>query len=187
MRRGNQRGTWGALALAFVLALAVPALAGCGNEEETSAHEEGIPIKLGELEFNVQETRYLNPAQPDDSEYLAGQALPPPPDKVYLGVFLTIHNAGDDPVRLPTYEETSVVDTTDVAYQAIPSDTPFSAPLGTELGPGDNVPAEDTAAQTGPVQGALAIFFVDLTVDANRPLTLEIDYQGETGEVTLDI
>jgi hypothetical protein len=187
MRRGNQRGIWGALALAFVLALASSALAGCGNEEETSAHEEGIPIKLGELEFNVQETRYLNPAQPDDSEYLAGQALPPPPEKVYLGVFLTIHNDGDDPVRLPTHEETTVVDTTDAAYQAIPSDTPFAAPLGTELGPGEDVPAEDTAAQTGPVQGALAIFFVDLTVDANRPLTLEIEYQGETGEVTLDI
>jgi hypothetical protein len=183
MRRGNK----GALALAFVLALALSGLAGCGSEEETSAHEEGIPIKLGELEFNVQETRFLNPAQPDDSDYLAGQELPPPPGKVYLGIFLTIHNDGDHPVRLPTYEETSVVDTTGAAYQADPSTTPFAAPLGAQLAGGGDIPSADSPAQSGPVQGALVIFLVDLTVDANRPLRLEIDYEGETGEITLDI
>jgi hypothetical protein len=183
MRRGNK----GALALAFVLALALSVLGGCGSEEETSAHEEGIPIKLGALEINVQETRYLNPSQPDDSDYLAGQELPPPPGKVYLGVFLTIHNDGDDAVRLPTHEETTVVDTSGATYQAVPSNTPFAAPLGAQLDGGGDIPAADSPAQSGPVQGALVTFFVDLAVDANRPLKLEIDYEGETGEVTLDI
>lgn len=183
MRPGNK----GALALASVLALALSGVAGCGSEEETTAHEEGLPIKLGELEFNVQETRYLNPSQPDDSEYLAGQQLPPPPGQVYLGVFLTMHNEGDQPVRLPTYEETKVVDTTGAAYQAIPSSSPFAAPLGAELAGGGEVPASDSAAQSGPVQGAIVIFLVDLSVDGNRPLKLEIDYEGETGEVTVDI
>jgi hypothetical protein len=113
--------------------------------------------------------------------------VPPEPSKVYLGVFLTIHNEGDHPVPLPTYEETSVVDTTGAAYQAIPSSTPFAAPLGTELAGGEDIPREDTAAQSGPVQGALVIFLVDQTVDENRPLKLEIEYEGETGEIVLDI
>jgi len=180
-------GYKGALALAFVLALALAGVAGCGGEDLGHEADEGVPIKLGELEISVQETRYLNPTQPDDSEYLAGQKVPPAPSQVYLGVFLTIHNAGDEAVPLPTYEETSVVDTTGAAFQAIPSDTPFAAPLGTELDGGGDIPREDTAAQTGPVQGALVIFLVDQAVDESRPLKLEIEYEGETGEIVLDI
>jgi hypothetical protein len=183
MRPGYPR----ALALAFVLALALLGVAGCGGSDLGHEADEGVPIKLGELEIAVQETRYLNTTQRDDSEYLAGQKLPPAPSQVYLGVFLTIHNAGDEPVRLPTYEETSVVDTTGAAYQAIPSDTPFAAPLGAELAGGGDIPREDTAAQTGPVQGSLVIFLIDQVADENRPLKLEIDYEGETGEIVLDL
>jgi hypothetical protein len=184
MRRGNK----GALALAFVLALTLALLGvtGCGEDLSEEA-EEGVPIKLGELEINVQETRFLNPAQPDDSEYLAGQQLPPPRTQSYLGVFLTIHNDGDETVKLPTYTETSVVDTTGAAYQAIPSNTPFAAPLGTDLAGGAEIPAPDSAAASGPVQGGIVLFLVDEGVTENRPLELEIEYEGETGVITLDI
>ena len=180
MRRGNK----GALALAVALALL--GVAGCGEDLSKEA-EEGVPIKLGDLEFNVQETRFLNPSQPDDSEYLSGQTLQPPPGESYLGVFLTIHNAGDDTVKLPTYAETSIVDTTGAAYEAIPSSTDFAAPLGTELGGGEDVPAPDTAAANGPTQGAIVLFLVDTGINENRPLELEIEYEGETGAITLDI
>lgn len=182
MRPGGK----GALALAFVLALTLAGVAGCGEELGKEAVE-GEPIKLGDLELIVQETRYLNPTQPDDSEYLAGQNVPPPAGKVYLGVFLTIHNDSDQAVELPTYGETSVTDTTGASYDALPSNTPFAAPLGTELGPDVDIPREDTAAQSGPVQGSLLIFLVDQAADENRPLKLEVDYRGETGEITLDI
>jgi hypothetical protein len=185
MRRGNK----GALASALVLALALTALAavGCGGEDLGKEAEEGVPIKLGDLEINVQETRFLNPSQPDDREYLEGQQVPPPPAKSYLGIFLTIHNDGDHAVRLPTDEETSVVDTTGAAYQAIPSHTPFAAPLGADLAGGEEIPAPDTAAASGPVQGAIVIFFVDRGITENLPLELEIDYEGETGAISLDI
>jgi hypothetical protein len=182
MRRGNK----GALALVFVFAFAVLGVAGCGEDLGKEA-EEGVPIKLGDLQFNVQETRFLNPAQPDDSEYLAGQEVPLPPSKAYLGVFLTIHNDADQTVKLPTHAETSIVDTTGAAYQAIPSSTPFAAPLGTDLEGGGDIPDPDTAASSGPVQGSLIIFLLDQGVTENRPLKLEIDYEGETGEITLDI
>src|SRR5215213_11732194 len=117
-------GPKGALALMLVLALV--GVAGCGNDLGEEA-DEGVPIRLGDLNFNVQETRFLNPAQADDQEYLAGQQLPTPAGKSYLGVFLEIKNEGDDPVRLPNDAGMSVLDTTGAADEAIPSDTDFSA------------------------------------------------------------
>ena len=179
-------GYKGALALVFVLALALVGVAGCGSDEGKEA-DEGIPIKLGDLEINVQETRFLNPSQPDDSEYLEGQQLPTPAGKSYLGVFLTMENHGDGPTGLPTNGQVSITDTTGAAYESIPSHTPFAAPLGTELAAGADIPAPGTAAANGPAQGALVIFLLDEGVSENRPLKLEIEHEGETGEITLDI
>ena len=48
-------------------------------------------------------------------------------------------------------------------------------------------PAPGTAAANGPAQGALVIFLLDEGVSENRPLKLEIEHEGETGEITLDI
>ena len=180
-------GHTGALALAFVLALALLGVAGCGGSDVTEKAAEGIPIKLGDLEVTVQETRFLNPAQPDDSEYLAGQQLPTPAGKDYLGVFLTIHNEGDTAVTLPSDAEVTVTDTTGATYEALPSHTDFSAPLGSELAGGADVPRPDTAGANGPTQAALVIFLVDQAVSANRPLKLKVQFEGETGEITLDI
>jgi Domain of unknown function (DUF4352) len=182
MRPGHK----GALAAVLLLALAILGLAGCGNDLSEEA-DEGVPIKLGDLEFTVQETRFLNPSQSDDKQYLEGQQLPTPAGKSYLGVFLTIKNTGDNPVRVPTNAEMSIVDTTGVAYQSIPSHTDFAAPLGSTLASGADIPAPGTAAANGPTQGALILFLVDQGVSENRPLKLEIDSQGETGEITLDI
>jgi hypothetical protein len=184
MRPGYQR----ALAPVFVLvlALALMGVAGCGSDDSKEA-DEGVPIKLGNLEINVQETRFLNPAQTDDHEYLEGQQLPTPTGKSYLGVFLTIENHGDDPVRLPTNAQVSITDTTGAAYESIPSHTPFAAPLGAELAGGSDIPTPGTAAANGPAQGALVIFLLDTGISENRPLKLEIEHEGETGEITLDI
>jgi hypothetical protein len=182
MRPGHK----GALALALFCALAVLGAAGCGNDLGKSA-DEGVPIQLGDLKVNVQETRSLNPSQPDDKEYLEGQQVPPPHGKFYLGVFLTAENTGDNPVTLPTNAQMSVVDTTGAAYQSIPSHTDFAAPLGTVLGPGAGIPMPGTAAANGPTQGALVLFLVDDSLNENRPPKLEIHFQGETGDITLDL
>jgi hypothetical protein len=182
MRPGHKAG----LALAFVLGLALVGATGCGNTLGKEA-DEGVPIMLGDLKITVQETRFLNPSQADDKEYLAGQQLPTPAGKSYLGVFLTIHNDGDAGVRLPGNPDVSVVDTTGAAYQSIPSHTDFAAPLGTVLAGGGDVPVPGSAGANGPTQGAIVLFLLDSGVSENRPLKLEINFQGETGEITLDI
>jgi hypothetical protein len=178
-------GRKGALPVALLLFLAIVG-AGCGSDAGKEA-DEGVPLQLGELEVNVQETRFLNPAQPDDKEYLQGQELPVPPSKTYLGVFLTMHNKGDDTIKVPSAGQLSVVDTTGTAYPAVPSSTAFAAPLGAPLAGGGDIPVPDTAAANGPTGGALVLFLMNEAVTENRPLKLEIDYAGETGEITLDI
>ena len=182
MRPGHK----GALALAFILAFALLGVAGCGYSPSNEG-DEGEPIQLGELGINVQLTRFLNPADHEDKSYLVGQTLPPPAGKVYLGVFLTITNHGDSETPLPSTAQMTVEDTTGAGYQAVPSNTPFAVPLGTELAGHGTIPVPDSPAQSGPTQGSIVLFLVDQGVSENRPLKLEIEHEGETGDITLDI
>src|SRR5262245_63291466 len=103
MRPGHK----GALALAFVLALALVGAAGCGYSASKEG-EEGEPIQLGDLEINVQLSRILNPADKEDKNYLVGQPLPPPADQAYLGVFLTMDNHGDSETKIPSTSQMTV-------------------------------------------------------------------------------
>jgi hypothetical protein len=171
---------------AALLTLVTIAAAGCGEEAETHVVE-GEPLELGELHFNVQLSRFLNPNDREDSEYLAGQQLPAPRGQAYLGVFMEIENEGDEDARVPGPSGLSVVDTTGAAYPPVPSDTDFALVLGGPIAAHEQVPATDTAAASGPVQGSIVIFLVDQGVSENRPLELEVTYEGEDGTVELDI
>jgi len=182
MRPGHK----GALALAFVLALALVGVAGCGYSASKEG-EEGEPIQLGQLEINVQLTRFLNPTDTEDKQYLAGQPLPPPAGQSYLGVFLTMKNHADTETHVPAAAEMTIVDTTGAGYQAVPSHTPFAAPLGSTLAGHGTIPVEDSPAQSGPTQGAIVLFLLPQGVSENRPLKLEIEHDGDTGDITLDI
>ena len=81
----------------------------------------------------------------------------------------------------------SIVDTTGAAYAALPSSTDFSVPLGTILEGGGVIPVPGTAGASGPTQGAIVLFLVDQGITENRPLDLEIEHEGETGTIKLDI
>jgi hypothetical protein len=180
-------GRKGALVLALVAALGLGAAAGCG-EEETAEVVEGEPLELGELAINVQLTRFLNPDDREDREYLEGQQSPPPPGKDYLAVFMDIENESDETQRIPSADKIHVVDTTGETYEPLPSDTVFALALGGTLGPHEELPLEDTAAQSGPTQGSIVLFLVDASVGENRPLELEFLGGKEVeGRVELDI
>jgi len=178
------RGGYRAIAAALCVAL-IGGVAACGEEEESHVVE-GEPIELGDLRINVQITRFLNPALPDDGEYLEGEPAPPT-GKDYLGVFMEIENEGDEPVRLPTVEEIEVIDTTGAVFRPIESESPFALPLGEEIPGNSEIPATDTAASSGPIQGSFLLFLLDESAAENRPLELEIEADGEKGTVELDI
>ena len=179
-------GRKGVLALAFVLALALLGVAGCGYSPSNEG-DEGVPIDVGNLEINVQMTRFMNPTDHEDKNYLAGQTLPTPAGQAYLGVFMTLKNHSGNSTKVPSTAQMTVVDTTGAGYQALPSDTPFAAPLGTTLAGHGQIPVPDSPAESGPAQGAIVLFLVDQGVSENRPLKLEIEHDGVTGEITLDI
>lgn len=175
----------GALAALLAVAALGVGAAGCGEEHESEVVE-GEPIELGDLHLNVQLTRFLNPSDREDSEYLEGQP-PPPPGEAYLGVFIEAENEGDEDVTLPTAEQMKVVDTTGTEYDPVESDSVFAFDFGATVPPGEEIPLPDTAAASGPIQGQVVLFLVDQGVSENRPLELELSADGESGVVELDI
>jgi hypothetical protein len=180
------RGRTGALAIALSLAVVLVGAAGCGEEEKKNVVE-GEPLELSDLKLNVQITRFLNPSDREDGDYLAGQQVPPPAGQEYLGVFIEIDNEGSEDARLPTAADLRVVDTTGQAYEALDSESPFALDLGGNIDAHSEVPAPDTPAASGPTQGSIVLFLVPANVGENRPLELEISYQGEDGTIELDI
>jgi hypothetical protein len=159
-------------------------VAGCGEEEELEVIE-GQPVELGELLYNVQITRFLNPNDPEDEAYLRDQP-PVPPDEDYLAVFMTVENEGDEPERLP--EEMTIRDTRDNTYEPLDSDSVYALERGATVPPGDELPAPDTPAASGPISGGMVLFRVDRAVTENRPIELHIPSESdEEAEVELDI
>jgi hypothetical protein len=181
LRRGRKPAALAALTA--VLALGV--VAGCG-EEETSHVVEGEPIELGDLRFNVAITRFLNPDDVEDAEYLEG--LPPPaPGHDYLAVFLDVENEGDEDATLPTAEQIEIKDTTGEHFEPIETESLFALELGAPIEAGAEVPEEDTAARSGPVQGSFILFELPVEAESNRPLELELTADGEDGTIELDL
>ena len=182
-------GTTTRLAAVAVLAavlIAGGALAGCGSDpEDVTSVDEGQPMKLGELVYNIQISRFLNLTDEEDSAYLAG--LPPPAsDKLYLAVFMTVENDGDTDQTLP--KDFKVVDTTGTAYKPIPSKSDFALPLGGTVPAERTLPSAESTAANGPIQGSMVLFEVSDQAIENRPLILDIPSStGSPGEVTLDI
>ena len=106
------------LGAAWVLAAALIVgvlLSGCEtNPESDLSVEEGQPMKLGDLLYNVQFSRFLNPRDPEDKAYLAGQP-PPPNNKLYLGVFMLIENEADTAQDVPADFKVCLLYTSDAA------------------------------------------------------------------------
>ena len=171
-------------ALALSLLVIGLALASCGEDPGGTEGNEGEPVVLGDVSYNVGITRFLNPDDAEDKEYLVGQPQAPR-GTYYLGVFMVIDTESDD--AQPTAGDYTVVDTLDTRYRPLASDSPYALAIGTDV-PGDSqLPELDTTAQTGPNQGAVLIFRVNDDVSDNRPLKLEIGSSGESGEIILDI
>lgn len=186
MRAAGPRTRLGGVAVLASAVLAGLLLSGCGGDPEaTLSVDEGEPMQLGELVYNVQISRFLNPRDGEDRAYLTGQP-PPPNNEFYLGVFMQIQNQGGTAQRIPTAFR--VVDTGGTEFKPVPSDSLFALSLGGKVAPDGQQPEPETAAANGPIQGAMVLFLVDRAALEDRPLILHIPSStGEVGEVELDI
>ena len=186
LRAGRPTTRLGVVSVLAAALAAAALLSGCDTDPESDlSAEEGQPMKLGELLYNVQISRPLNPSDPEDKAYLAGQP-PPANDKLYFGVFMTVDNEGDTAQDVPS--DFMVLDTEGTEFQPVPSDSLFALDLGGKLAPDEQLPEPETTAANGPIQGAMVLFLIDEATIEISPLTLEIPSStGEVGEIELDI
>jgi hypothetical protein len=173
------------LLAALALAVLVVGVSACGYSSDSKSVVEGEPVELGELAFNVTFSRYLNPADSEDSAYLVGQA-PPPEGSTYFGVFFEVQNESDDPQTLPS--TLTITDADHTKYDVLPSESLYALEFGGEVEPQEQVPVLDSTPDLGPIEGSVAIFLLPAAASDNRPLTLHIPgADGESAEVTLDL
>jgi hypothetical protein len=181
------------LVLACVAGLAAVAAAGCGNKEDkvTLAETEGIYVTVDDLKYQIQISRILNPAAPDDSHYLRGlpEGEEPADDEVWYGIFMRVENDSDDPH--PAAESFRIHDTQDDEYEPIELDPAVSDYVyePTELQPGTLMPEPDTPAYDNTIRGNLLLFKVPAEALGNRPLELEIESPsgGENAIIDIDV
>jgi hypothetical protein len=169
-------------------------LSGCGsNPRENDAGREGLPEKIGKLEYNVYITRELNLKDVEDSGYYKGPEAPP--GFALYGVFLTACNAATDPTpKIPASSDFTIVDTQGNRFKSlpVPADNVFAyhaRPLQHKA----CIPKLGSLASSTPTNGSLLVFKLPLATLENRPLDLEIvsppDETGRTeiGRIELDV
>ena len=177
----------------FVLiALLATAFAGCGVEDYIhEAETEGVYVDVGNLVYQVQLSRFLNPDDVEDREYLvglpAGTSPQLPGDEIWFGVWLRVKNYTDE--ALTPSSDIRIVDTEENEFRPVQlDDTNVFAYRPTPIAPDGVKPAPDTAAASGPIQGSLVLFRLTTEALQNRPLVLEIAQPGsEPAEVHLDL
>lgn len=172
--------------LIAVLALAVTALtlAACGSSNDSKEVVEGEPVELGELQYNVVFSRFLNPTDNEDSAYLVGQP-DPPPGSAYFGVFLEVQNESEEPQTLA--DSLTITDAGHQTFEAIPSKSLYALPFGGEVESQEQIPILNSTPQQGPIEGSLVLFELPASASENRPLTLSIPGPEGPATVTLDL
>lgn len=174
--------------ISFALAaLLVPlslVAAGCAANKPTEV-EEGEPLDLGGLVYNVALTRFLNPDNVEDKEYLVGQP-PPPSGSDYMAVFLTILNE-DKGTALPSAHTYQVYDTTGAVYRPLESRSPFALDVGASVPVGEELPIEDSTAATGPTESAMLLFLIPASAPDSRPFKMEVQSVLGDGQIQLDL
>ena len=174
------------LALLALLALAGASLAlsACGYSSDSKDVVEGEPVKLGDLQFNVVFSRYLNPNDTEDAAYLVGQ---PEAAKgtTYFGVFFEVQNESNDTRPLP--DSFTIEDADHQAYKSLPSESLYAFPLGGEVEGQEQIPVLDSTAQQGSIEGALVLFSLPDSASEARPLTLEVAGPEGPAHITLDL
>jgi hypothetical protein len=169
---------------ALALLVLASALAACGASEGTSVSE-GQPVQLGELQYNVLFSRFLNPYDVEDHEYLVGQPGLAP-DQVYLGIFVQVLNKSkESALTIPS--GWTITDTEHQNYYPIPSKSSYALHLGTSIPPEDQAPALDSTPQVGPIAGSMVLFSLPTAATEDRPLMLSIPGSGGPAQVELDI
>lgn len=177
-----------------VLLLSVVALAGfsaCGAETPANtAKSEGQYVELGGVQYQVQLSRILNPADIEDRDYLTG--LSPedkqlPADTDYFAVFLRAKN--QEGVVKQTASQFRIEDTQKNVFEPLPAENALAYKPVRLSGHG-RLPDPNAITASAPSQGQVLVFQVPTASLDNRPLVFFIkDPEGgaEEASITLDV
>ncbi|HWB70149.1 MAG TPA: hypothetical protein VG518_09255 [Solirubrobacterales bacterium] len=167
-----------------ILVLGIGASA-CGYKTDDTHVAEGESVYLGDLQFNVIFSRYLNPNDTEDAAYLEGQPEPGE-GETYFGVFLLVQNENNEANALP--DTATITDVDNQEYKLVESESLYAFPFGTEVEEQEQIPVLDSTPQQGPIEGSLALFLLPEAASENRPLTLHLaNDEGEEVEIGLDL
>jgi hypothetical protein len=173
------------LLAAIILVALTAGVSACGYSSAGDVSVvEGQTVSLGELQYTVVFSRFLNPNDNEDSAYLVGHP-PPPKNSSYFGVFLVVQNESEESQTLAG--SFTIKDSEDQTYEALESESLYALPIGGEVEPQEQIPVLDTTPQQGPIEGSVVLFQLPVSATENRPLTLEIPGPGGPAEVKLDV
>jgi hypothetical protein len=180
----NRRRLTTTLLAALMLVVLALGVSACGSGDPREVAE-GEVVEVGGLKYTVIFSRYLNPNDQEDSAYLKGLE-PAKNEHNYFGVFLMVQNTSHETKGLVS--ELTVTSSTEERFKAIQNESEFAFPLGGTVDENEQIPVLDSVAQSGPIQGSVAIFELPEEVSANRPLLLHIPGPPqESGTVELDL
>jgi hypothetical protein len=183
------------LALLLCAAVCTVGLSACFKKESVhkTADTEGVSVEVGEVAYQVQLSRELNPRSTEDRSYLVG--LPPLTTKPsgqeeWFAVWIRAENLGRKAAGM--VKDFSISDTQGNIYRPLPLTSanelryvPTAIPAHTA------VPLPDSLASFSPTQGEELLFKINVSAYQNRPLTLHLLGSGSPApnlaEVTLDL
>lgn len=176
-----------------VIALAAAlVLSACGSKQEVfkEAETEGIYVNVGELKYQVQISRALNPAAiSEDRTFLEGVVEELGPGEVWFAVFVRVENETDRPI-VPA-QRFEIIDQQEKVYEAVEiGESNAFRYSGDPVEPRSYAPAPDSVArQLGSIGGMLQLFKLKRETLDNRPLELTIrtDVPADEAVVELDV
>jgi hypothetical protein len=178
----------------LLLTLAAVVLGGCASKTETRTvgQTEGLYIDVGDLKYQVQLSRIINPNDEEDRAYLAGLpagTVPPKSDEAWFGVWMRVQNVRSKET-FPAAGDFEIKDTQDHTFTPIALEHNPFAYQAQDLGPKTIVPSANSPAGEGVIQGSLILFKLTTEALANRPLEFKIvspTQADNVGIVDLDV
>jgi len=180
------------LPISALLLTAAFGFAACGGEkgEVEHAETEGVQVTVGELQYQVQVSRQLNPEQIEDRDLLKG--VPVGEQELEQGsewfaVFVQVRNNRDDAIK--SASDFVIEDTIGTEFEPVEVDSALAYEQQTIEAEGI-LPAADSVQSSFNTNGAMLLFKVTQAALENRPLEFIIKDPtdpAKTATVDLDV
>ena len=163
-----------------------------GHETVTEGESEAVYVTNGELQYQVQISRQLNPADPGDRALLVGLPVDERelgPDDLWFGVWVRVWNGTDEPQKAA--EEFEIVDTKGESFKPLEmAPVNILAYRAAVVKANSQYPVPDSVPENLPTTGGVLVFKLPRQALDFRPLELIFHEAGNPeneSSVRLDV